>query len=40
MVIQVKYVSPDETVTDGPRYGIGGLSKDASAPRRNQRTAE
>ena len=40
MVIQIKYVSPDETVTNGPRYGIGGLSKDASAPRSNQRSAE
>jgi hypothetical protein len=29
MVIQIKYVSPDGSVTDG--YKIGGLSKDASA---------
>jgi len=29
MVIHVKYVSPDGTVTDG--YTIGGASEDASA---------
>ena len=31
MVIQIRYVSPDGTVTLGPKYGVGGLSEDASA---------
>ena len=31
MVIRIKYVSPDGTVKDGPQYGTGGLSEEASA---------
>jgi hypothetical protein len=33
-VIQIKFVSPDGSVTDGPLFRIGRLSKDTQRSRR------